>query len=66
LDGYRSIHPDDKGFTFPTWDAHLRLDFLFIPIPYLDRLKSCEVVNGDSEISKASDHFPLLAQLEVK
>jgi endonuclease/exonuclease/phosphatase family metal-dependent hydrolase len=65
VDGYRNTHPDKGGFTFPTWDAHLRLDFIFLPISYADRLKTCEVINGEPWIASASDHFPLLAHLEV-
>jgi endonuclease/exonuclease/phosphatase family metal-dependent hydrolase len=63
-DGYRSLHPHEKGYTFPTWDAHLRLDFLFLPAAHADRLKACEVVNGEIA-TQASDHFPLLSQIEV-
>ena len=63
-DGYRMLHPDHPGYTFPTWDPHLRLDFVFVPQPSLSRLKSCEVVTGPS-IAAASDHLPLLAELDL-
>jgi hypothetical protein len=29
-DGYR-LHSTDPGFTFPTWDPHVRLDYIFLP-----------------------------------
>ena len=64
IDGYRFLHPDDKGYTFPTWDAHLRLDYIFLPAAFSDRLKSCEVIT-EHDAQSASDHFPLLAQLEI-
>lgn len=64
-DGYRFLHPDEKGFTFPTWAPHLRLDYVFVPKGHAERLKSCEVIQGTDEASQASDHFPVLAHLEI-
>jgi len=58
------LHPDQPGFTFPTWDPHLRLDFVFVPQASLSRLKSCEVVQGTAPAA-ASDHLPLLAEIDV-
>ena len=63
VDGYRALHPEDPGFTFPTWDPHVRLDYVFLPAPYVERLGSCEVVTRDGAVRRASDHFPLLARL---
>jgi exodeoxyribonuclease-3 len=63
-DAYRLLHPDEPGYTFPTWDPHVRLDFVFLPATASARLKSCRVV-GDGAAASASDHFPLLAQFEV-
>jgi len=63
-DGYRMLHPDQPGFTFPTWDPHLRLDFVFVPQASLSRLKSCEVVTG-ATAAAASDHLPLLAEIDA-
>jgi exodeoxyribonuclease-3 len=62
-DGYRRLHPLDKGYTFPTWDPHVRLDYAFLPEPFVDRLKECRVVSDSDAAAQASDHFPLLAQL---
>lgn len=62
VDGYRLLHPDVKGYTFPVWDPHLRLDYVFLPAGFSDRLLECEVITENS--SKASDHFPLLAHLD--
>ena len=63
-DGYRLLHPDDKGYTFPTLDPHLRLDYVFTPLSFRERLLECRVLN-DQVAASASDHFPLLAQLEL-
>jgi exodeoxyribonuclease III len=64
-DGYRALHQQDKGFTFPTWNPHVRLDYVFLPAPFQDRLKLCQVFNGSPDVMKASDHFPLLAELLI-
>ena len=66
VDGYRRLHPDEKGYTFPVWDPHLRLDYVFVPKGFAGRLALCEVINGDRDVHslKASDHFPLLAQID--
>ena len=63
LDGFRLLHPDDAGHTFPTWRPHVRLDFVFVPGPFANRLLRCEVAKADG-IAKASDHFPLVFELE--
>jgi endonuclease/exonuclease/phosphatase family metal-dependent hydrolase len=63
VDGYRLLHPDDKGYTFPVWDPHLRLDYVFAPNGFAERLQSCEVISSLPHSPKASDHFPLLAEI---
>lgn len=65
VDGYRRLHPDVKGYTFPTWDPHLRLDYVFLPERFSKQLESCEVMYEPAKAAVASDHFPLLAQLEL-
>lgn len=62
VDGYRLRDPDGRGFTFPTWDAHLRLDYAFLPTLHADRLVACEVVTHP-DAQKASDHLPLLTEV---
>jgi exodeoxyribonuclease III len=62
-DAYRLLHPEDPGYTFPTWDPNIRLDYLFTPAPFRDRVKSCEVIRKVPEARDASDHFPLLTEL---
>ena len=64
IDGYRGLHYD-KGFTFPTWDPHVRLDFVFLPAQFTDRLNACKVVYDAPSIKDASDHFPLLAEIKT-
>ena len=64
-DGFRYLYPQEKGYTFPTWDAHLRLDYLFLPTRYAERLRSLQVITQPANVARASDHFPLLAQLDL-
>jgi exodeoxyribonuclease III len=61
LDGFRSLHPLEHGFTFPSWNPHIRLDYVFLPEQFGDRLKSCEVLDDGVVTRRASDHFPLVA-----
>ena len=66
-DGYRTLHPDDKGYTFPTWDPHVRLDYVFVPRAFANRLARCEVTTDPKErIRAASDHCPLVAELSLE
>lgn len=65
-DGYRMLHPDVKGYTFPTWDPHVRLDYVFVPKVFANRLVSCEVICEPKErVRAASDHCPLIAELAM-
>jgi exodeoxyribonuclease-3 len=64
LDGFRHLHrPEERGYTFPTWDPHVRLDFVFLPQRFGGRLKDCKVLTGAPVFKEASDHLPLLAEL---
>jgi exodeoxyribonuclease-3 len=64
VDSYRFLHPTENNCTFPTWDAHLRLDYVFVPARFADRVKACQVVNEPATVGLASDHFPLLAHVD--
>ena len=61
-DGFRRLHPDDPGLTFPVWSPHVRLDYLFLPADHARRLAACEVIR-DGPAHEASDHFPLFAEI---
>ena len=64
IDAFRTLYPDIKGFTFPTYEPHLRFDYVFLPKAFPQNLKECRVIDDPSAAS-ASDHFPLLAEIEV-
>jgi exodeoxyribonuclease-3 len=64
-DGYRMLH-EDRGYTFPTWDPHVRLDYVFVPKPFAHRLTDCQVITEPLDrIKAASDHCPLVAELKI-
>ena len=63
VDAWRQLHPTDEGLTFPTWDPHVRFDYLFTPERYAGRIARCEVLLGTAQARAASDHFPLLVEL---
>ena len=61
-DVFRRLHPDDRGLSFPVWDPHVRLDYVFAPAGHAGRVLRCEVVRHPSA-PDASDHFPLLSEI---
>ena len=64
VDAWRKLHPASPGTTFPTWNPHVRLDYLFTPERYGDRLTRCEVLRDAPQVTVASDHFPLLIEFK--
>jgi exodeoxyribonuclease-3 len=65
-DAWRTVHPDavaQPGYTFPVWRPHVRLDYVFTPVAYAERLRSCEVRRNPESVRRASDHFPLLVEI---
>jgi exodeoxyribonuclease-3 len=63
-DAFRVQHPTATGLTFPTANPHVRLDYVFVPASQVSRLKSCAVVTSDPAAA-ASDHFPLVAEIDT-
>jgi exodeoxyribonuclease-3 len=66
VDAWRTVHPDSEaqpGFTFPVWNPHVRLDYVFTPAAYASRIMACEVRTSPETTRAASDHFPLLVEL---
>lgn len=59
VDAYRLRDGTGDGYTFPTWDPHVRLDYAFVPKPFKDRLVDCRVVRESPDVKRASDHFPV-------
>jgi exodeoxyribonuclease III len=63
-DVYRSLHALAPGHTFPSWDPHLRLDYVFAPKQFEDQIERCDVVLS-AEAAAASDHLPIVADFRV-
>lgn len=59
-DIWRRFNPEDAGYTFPTWDPHVRLDYAFVPSVYAERIESFEIVKSPGVVKTASDHHPIL------
>ena len=62
VDGFRLKHGSDPGHTLPTTNPHIRLDYVFVPWPFADRVVACDVVHHPEAV-RASDHFPVVADL---
>jgi len=65
VDGYRACAGGDPGYTFPTWDPHVRLDYVFLPLAWSRRLTACAVVRDHLALARASDHLPLIAEIAL-
>jgi exodeoxyribonuclease-3 len=65
VDAYRALSPEDPGYTFPAADPHIRLDYVFLPTAWVARLRSCAVVHSHPQAAAASDHLPVVAELDV-
>jgi endonuclease/exonuclease/phosphatase family metal-dependent hydrolase len=65
VDAFRARHPDDPGMTMPSWDPHVRLDYVFVPAAFADRISAIDVVR-DPGAAAASDHLPVVADLAVR
>ena len=63
VDVFRRLHPDDRGLSFPVWDPHVRLDYVFAPAGHAGALAACHVVSHPAA-ALASDHFPLFAAVD--
>jgi exodeoxyribonuclease-3 len=62
IDSFRQLHPDEVGYTLPTPDPHVRLDYAFVPGAFARQVRSCEIVRTP-DVAQASDHFPLLLEI---
>lgn len=63
-DTWRIHHDEEPGYTFPTWDPHVRLDYVFTPGRYRSLVRRVEVFQP-AAARTASDHYPLLVELDI-
>lgn len=70
-DAYRKLHPNDKEYSW--WDYRdagfernhgLRIDFFLISEPVAERLKTVRIAKEARSKEKASDHAPVVMELE--
>lgn len=65
VDAFRLKHPAEPGLTMPASNPHVRLDYVFVPRAFADRIVACDVIrHGD--IVAASDHCPVAAEFVVE
>lgn len=70
-DAWRALYADREGeaakpgYTFPVWNPHVRLDYVFTPKEYASCFTKCEVRRAPQQVQTASDHFPLLVEIST-
>jgi len=62
VDSFRQLHPGEVGYTLPTPEPHVRLDYAFVPGAFAQHVRTCEIVKTP-DVARASDHFPLLLEI---
>jgi len=65
IDAFRRLNPDLPGYTLPPRAPQVRLDYLLVPEPLITAVASCAPVTDHPNVTRASDHLPLLSVLEV-
>lgn len=65
IDCFRFINPKDDGFTLPPPQPNIRLDYIFINDVMKKYLKNCWVVREPNAVTKASDHYPVVAEFNI-
>jgi endonuclease/exonuclease/phosphatase family metal-dependent hydrolase len=65
VDAYRRLHPAETGWTLPSWQPNTRLDYAFLSPTLLPHLHACDVIRTPETVTRASDHLPLLVELNL-
>ncbi len=70
VDCLRALHPRSDGFTCPTYQPAVRIDYVLATRELARALRRCQVVSGSGELGRlarrASDHFPVLAEFSLE
>ena len=72
VDAWRTLHadkegePGNPGYTFPVWNPHVRLDYVFTPKEFSSKFVRCEVLRTPTQVQTASDHFPFLVEISTR
>ena len=64
VDVFRWLHPAELGLTFPSWGLQQRLDYVFVPSSWKSRVRACAPVET-GDVKAASDHLPLMVELDL-
>lgn len=64
LDCYKELN-NDAGYTLPALNPHIRLDYFFISQSLKHKIDKCQVVMEPDILKLASDHFPILLEIDV-
>lgn len=65
-DCFRSLHPDEDGFTWCSGNPTTRYDYILADPLMAGRLRTCRVIEDHPALNNASDHMPLLAEFDCQ
>lgn len=65
VDVFRNFHPDDVGYTLPPPQPNTRLDYVFAYPTLMDAITNCQVIRTPIAVNSASDHYPILVDIEI-
>jgi exodeoxyribonuclease-3 len=65
VDAFRLLDTDGRGYSFPSADPHLRLDYAFVRAQDASRVDLCDIVHA-ADAPRASDHLPLRLSLDLQ
>ncbi|HZQ08126.1 MAG TPA: endonuclease/exonuclease/phosphatase family protein [Anaerolineae bacterium] len=64
VDCFRALHHNERGFTLPPNPPRVRLDYFFVNNILRAHLCACEVISSPEGVKRASDHLPVMMELE--
>src|ERR671916_55412 len=62
VDCFRELHPEADGFTLPSFNPQVRLDYVFASPSLTEALRECQVITSPKAVTSASDHLPVLTE----
>jgi len=62
VDCFRELRPEEDGFTLPSVDPQVRLDYVFAAPSLTSSLRECRVFRSPKAVTAASDHLPVLTE----
>jgi exodeoxyribonuclease-3 len=62
VDCFRELNPNEDGFTLPSVDPQVRLDYVFAAPSLTEVLHECRVITSPKAVTVASDHLPVLIE----